>query len=159
MGSIHSRRKHRPRWQGYRVDMWQHGVPEESVHETMSTDEAIAWMLSKEVEAVFVFGGFGAFLLSASGHANKVAFFADFYRILGLSEEDTSDRAVYAAYNSADQEKKARMAQAYGTRMDARRWLDKVARWCAEHPGDPFDLRGNESLMGTIISRKEEWPK
>lgn len=123
---------------------------DDRVCETLTTAEAVEWMLDREMRARYAYGSTGEFLLRSDG-PSKEAFMRAVGEILCVTKS-TKCADVYRAYQRITPENKRLLARAYDEHLGARRWLDEMAHWCSKNKCNR-DLCGNESLVGRVEKR------
>ncbi|AVK76600.1 hypothetical protein pneo_cds_993 [Pandoravirus neocaledonia] len=138
---------------------------DERIDARMTHCEVYAWMLDSDMRHVFDYGSYDHFLLRSEGCpgcgdddlADTRAFIADARRVLGVVDDADNHKSLYAAYAGATPDAKAVLAEAYARHLDAQAWVDDVVSWCALHPGEEYDMVGNQSIVGTITTCLQ-WP-
>ncbi|AGO85229.1 hypothetical protein psal_cds_1037 [Pandoravirus salinus] len=139
----------------YHVRVRNYNCPKEckdhdAVDEFMTVDRIIEWMFDTDMEAVCD-GVTCMFLVSIyDDRPPQKAFVAAAGRALCDAKVTDDVEATLKACARATGDTRLRLVDAYDQHMGARRWIDRVVSWCAEHPGREFDMAGNQSLVGVI---------
>jgi len=113
------------------------------------------WMLDREMQDIYAWGGFGAFCIESGGSAGgsrgskEKPFFDVVHSVLGVSR-DARGEDVYAAYKHIAPEGKHRLVETYVAHFGAEYWLKEVVAWCEENKKGTYDMCGNETLVGRI---------